>query len=1347
MALVSSSMADRSVGSLSREPSQERSRHTAVEVALRFHEERVVPDVTVFDESLLAGSHEGDVVEVLDMKGNRLHMFTIAPLSAETRRKLPNVQLSVLTGSCPLASYRTSRVVRVRWIARSRAEADLIMFFIKDINLTRAEMWYFPASLKNTCVFHERPIEFMKKTFTLSVQRMYKDGKSQKISYMGADTRAVFRSQSVKYLIFLQMSREMWYFDETGESYFNKVLNSFLPELFRRWREADTHHLISIIMFTSLDLDACADALPPGVRSTKTRDYFRIVVDRMKVSDWTEIMATLRREFVTFLKSVLVQENVAGDGAAQIVGAICPAVKGNILEAVNFAATQVSRDLLINDSQRTGMQTMILSPGTGLFDVEIDLLHRSTQNLMDGGLSVDFICLTRMPLHAVPLFRYRSADNDVLYCMPHWADVSYWNTPKQLDSGQWVPRCRIYEIQMMGVMENELSAISIDYLPASLADMDEAELGAWMNRYDNDVMTNPRPMAASNSSRGGYSNPLWTMIANPSNPTEEENLSAIMHGNWKHLYPRKTRNRAVKWRSLISPAALPVTTEAFPAPEDFYSEYTCQAYEIRLGQSAGADQLSMEDLLREMVSLRICCGYQIVIGAVVTQAEMLNPVSPLADGIVQDVSGRAVGVRMYFSLGNYIQRICCTSDQSVHVQLYRRRFDNPDLEFDLIYRPMIQTPHETEFHRREVRFNGTRRTESNWVNKDNLLAGNLSTLVENHKFYRSRFVLIPMEMQNGINTNRVSLFMPRQAGQAGGQPVVSMDAMSPEEIRLDALRKLNASFYRAQHLTAEEQRRLRSRKKAQTVPELKFYTGYLSAYISQLLESTGGSEAAELTEARDSLMSRPSERFTRDVKLAALAQDMQSERGIRLVDRRWHWKLHQHCFLGTDYVAWLLNNFKDIDTVEEAVEYGNELMKAGLFHHVEHRHSFLHGHYFYQINPEYSTAANHPPAKSGGWLSTIREAASGVANMNAGNVSMGPLMNTSAWDDTTPPPGPRSRAGSIKDADASLASTASVASPDLSLEEAENARSAVTETPRIELSTSLRINVDPGRKSFRNEIVMLHFDRLHNPESCYHLRLEWLNTTPKLIEEMIGQWSRMCERSGLKMVEVPVDEVCALKMTDPFASFSEISFAVDPCAIEYDDGVATTTDGRRNEYDEVEPHAVNPMFYHEQALLKLDYVLDTEAKDSFESIADVDITYSWGRPHFRHPQYVHKSGTTLVELNAETGTFTVTSNPLAATRMGVQSTSAAAVLVDPETIRREMVDFVANRPDELREFFASVRSKWLDRPGVAVPYSSPPQDSVLQAGPPAPPAPPPEPPAPEPPAHRDSYLYYDLRMF
>ncbi|GMF01353.1 unnamed protein product [Ambrosiozyma monospora] len=80
---------------------------------------------------------------------------------------------------------------------------------------------------------------------------------------------------------------------------------------------------------------------------------------------------------------------------------------------------------------------------------------------------------------------------------------------------------------------------------------------------------------------------------------------------------------------------------------------------------------------------------------------------------------------------------------------------------------------------------------------------------------------------------------------------------------------------------------------------------------------------------------------------------IQGEKGIEIKNRKWHLRTHNNCFVSMDLVNWLIENFQDIDTREEAVEYGNHLMDKGLIFHVESKHRFLDGHYFYAFSKNY----------------------------------------------------------------------------------------------------------------------------------------------------------------------------------------------------------------------------------------------------------------------------------------------------------------------------------------------------------------------------------------------------------
>lgn len=167
------------------------------------------------------------------------------------------------------------------------------------------------------------------------------------------------------------------------------------------------------------------------------------------------------------------------------------------------------------------------------------------------------------------------------------------------------------------------------------------------------------------------------------------------------------------------------------------------------------------------------------------------------------------------------------------------------------------------------------------------------------------------------------------------------------------------------------------------------------------------------------------------------------------------------------------------------------------------------------------------------------------------------------------------------------------------------------------LSRAVKFDVDPLGKSFRPEFITVHYDRVHNPEHCYHIRLQWLNTTNKFIEDSIIAWSRLCEKHGLKLVETPWKELCILPRLSPFHSFVDVKLSLNPWT---DPDLAD---------DEI--FSTNKYFYHSYFLKKLGYYLDNRST-SFFLRENIDIGYSWGVPSFRYAQFIHKSGFYIAEL-------------------------------------------------------------------------------------------------------------------
>ena len=430
-----------------------------------FHELRdSTEDVLIDGNGIPGGMQVGQVFEIhsLDEGSNKKLVFianqhnlrndqddteTIEGTKSKFPISLMSNPLQKLLDVPPRAYVSLKRVSKLETVT-----LDLVEIFIKDVNLARDAMWNFSASLVGTCTYIEQRLSFLGSRMGV-VRNIYRNGKNELSGYIGKDTKIIYRSESAKLTIFIQLSREMWHFEEDGEIMFHKLVNNLFPEIFRRWRERNTHHSITIVLFTSIDLtDIPWTHLVPGERPPQRRDFFRVVVDQVNNMHWDKIMADLRLEFANFKRDTLL--NLDDDGKFIIENGTLPAIKGNLLEAVNLGLTSINDRFRNTDLKHSLNHIMILTPGSGLFDVDYDLLLETSKKISSVDTSLDIICLSQPPLHVTPLFRYLK-DGKVCHCVPIWCDISFYQN-KLGQVSQWIPRCKIYELQMMGVMEMRL---------------------------------------------------------------------------------------------------------------------------------------------------------------------------------------------------------------------------------------------------------------------------------------------------------------------------------------------------------------------------------------------------------------------------------------------------------------------------------------------------------------------------------------------------------------------------------------------------------------------------------------------------------------------------------------------------------------------------------------------------------------------------------------------------------------------------------------------------------------------------------------------------------------------------
>ena len=1526
-----------------------------------------------------------------DVDLEKQYVFIYKPMDHDLLSKQPGLQVSLLQPIAQKFGVQKGTQVLVSTADEASCSASHVEIVFRDQYLARADMWrLISAELANTCIFRGQKIVFMG-TIKATIKTIFVEGKKSPSALFHCLTKPIFRSESARYVLFIQMSKEMWDFDAegSGEIMFDKVISGFLPELFRRWQELKVRHLVSIVLFTRMVYE---DTRDDGLMKTQktlagaistSRDFYRVVVSDMASGEWATILDQLKQEFLVFLRDISIQKPAIGDhlpldaGLAVastdlpshvIAGHPSAATGGNILEAINLASSQFSADYIDRDLDRTGVSVVVISPSAGMFEVDYHLLVTTTENLIDNGVGIDLVCLSKMPLHSVPLFRYCTPQNvfedaatksvtntkgegnplkdsfsdnvmtgaslgtykygkapskeaeveggskvaEWSYGIPHWVDISFWDSvpderggiknsasreklknKSSFDAPQhkaFVPRVRMYELQMMGVMENAISDISIPELPRSSASQviispnletpaftessrrnssvqspygsfrsshstsldqtsthsgspksylpsDKGGIGLlndWMDEYDDLVFRHPlvarkrsrrtktsktasrdrqshnnsrllpstfsgtqhipsshmkrsfdrdsflsqmmlerhasqkkdasrgslgsrsssikstaptsnltahqisfgprgfgasaskavastelstdhgaaslsrglkwrpsnvhtdhtsitpahaigsetpdslgpessdkrdsdlvissesesqkssRPIPIRNTtavriieskttqSRGqghlghpsgvelherlselqdlrdveqyaptlgthdvddAHSLPPalspnttlapWLTILNPSNPSKTTNSLASRLGRWHHVFPRPLRTSQIKWKSLCSPAAVPLTTEDIPTTDQLLEEYQASVYSVDIPDKMDLAE-TPRSLITELIAFRLSRGFQIIVGERLSKSvKMPSLFSKPFDMFDEQVLTEDCST-IFLSRGSTIHQITRVTDSKVEVkQLVRHKnlATTPLVEAEsAVYKPSIRSMLSEEYEIQEVSI-ALQRADFDWKFIDSFIVGNerpkAKDFVDNLRPWRARFVLIPAETPRSVR---------RQHN--------SFNEDDEEEVRLEGIRKLSQVWQRFRYVPPDERRfQPPSRNRKDTNPlDIMYQTRDPSAIVAAELENVAEGDAS----GRPVQLLPESDLYQRSTfKISALAETIQDEtKGVRMRDRRWHFRLHYNCFIGEELTTWLKNNFRDIDTRDEAVELGKDLMRSGMFKHVEGRHDFRDGNYFYQLADEYRAPRSEPR----GWFG--RSKASVPSTPVSENLPKDPPMTS------------RSRASS-----GSAGTSADASEP--------TTPTGKKQRLGVALSKSLLYDVDHRKRSYRSELINLHYDRLHNPDNCYHIRIEWMNTTPKLIKDTITSWATSVDRFGLRLVEVPIGEASSISSMHPFRSPYRIKLKLQPPAKQPPSYFDSTN---------FFPQQTHRKHYYQKALLKrFEFVLDFEAAADFPR--DVDVTFSWGKPDYRYSQYIHRSGRLIAQITDE-GDFLLLANRL-----------------------------------------------------------------------------------------------------
>ncbi len=230
----------------------------------------------------------------------------------------------------------------------------------------------------------------------------------------------VYRSLSAKATLFIQVCRELWEFAGDGERYNEKIVHSFLPALFTKWRDAGTTHIVTIVLISRVfydesEVDYAAGPLRRDEDSRWYKDFFKVITDLEIIHDWKATLITLKDSFWAFQRDILLAHHYHRAGVTssletpdnvRLVGRISYAHDGPVLEALNLSFNPMETHYIDRSLSLTGSATIIITPGTGYYRVSKQLLRLTTTRILDQGFAIDLVSLNKPPLHQSPIFSF-----------------------------------------------------------------------------------------------------------------------------------------------------------------------------------------------------------------------------------------------------------------------------------------------------------------------------------------------------------------------------------------------------------------------------------------------------------------------------------------------------------------------------------------------------------------------------------------------------------------------------------------------------------------------------------------------------------------------------------------------------------------------------------------------------------------------------------------------------------------------------------------------------------------------------------------------------------------------------
>ncbi|XP_041456037.1 GATOR complex protein DEPDC5-like isoform X1 [Lytechinus variegatus] len=1182
-----------------------------------FREEHVIINPNDFPSIKI-----GDFLEIFHPDDKQSHLLVqVQTLSVELPQK---GVVSVEQGVASLFQLRAYQTVQVRRVEPDSQDValDLVELVFKDQYISRSDMWRLKNSLVKSCLHIQQKVE--KCGIRAQVQDLWSRGGTVACGVVTRDTRLAFRSATAMVYLFIQMSSEMWDFDTCGDLYMEKAVNGFLIELFTRWKEKNSNHELSIVLFSRTYFEADSfDKFPAEMRPRLHvhengrfyEDYYRVFAQNERRDDWLQVLAPLKATMLRYAKDIKDWQRHAG---CTIKGENSNACQGNLLEALNLSLNVFDNHYMNRNFDRTGQLVNIITPGAGVFEVDRTLCKLTEQRMIDYGIGSDVVCLAEQPLHPVPLLKFLDSLNKNAPCkdkynIPHWLNYSFYLSPSQKrryqstqtsfisrlrlpdrvdEDSPWAPNSysalpkvpssgRFHSDSSRSTLSSEGScgdfrtnerdddededekfdrhdsklfqrgrrrmskvhSLNNPFCPDTLSVILTADRRRWTHAFphgpngemiqlhhrhlvkvpsDQDILDpTPTHTPSEGVSASSSGSSLNGASANPS--------SDIRHGRWVQVDTRRRRGcvwgitgeqawtpflqSGMDWKSMTFTACFPITTDFYPLNQALDSDYQERPYTICLEEEDDepTNNSNVNKVFQELISQRLIQDFQLVVLPQQEQAGLAQrnrKDQPLVTDQSKDMC--------VLSYANAFHKLTLNADTNdIEVVLYTARKSSPSPK--LAYTYSLWPLHKDAYEMAHTRMYHKPVENDRWNYRDSYISfGGMASregfeLQECVKFWRSRFVLLP--------SHSSTLRQMSERGYQGNLDVYrSEEALSKYHLLVEGfLRFFEGLNRRRTRLNVPPASGSKSQRISQgDLGQSATSPGYRK--ITQSGTSTPTSHHSSLTLTTGSLHSllsgvvasrkedpssepgspkSPDKRDGKPHQASSFASVVKAMRdpstGLGFIGGD-HRGLPSDCFTTAEAVSWIRKTFIDQPNHEQAVTFLQEMLNDGYIYSVfssRGAKQIIYGYYIYSLHDNQSESQ--------------------------GNSSK-PVIGQPLYD--------------IPPQQEWFQAACTVAQDKQDIPERPDGPGLCL-LPVYKSIVLEMWNTDLDHM----EYCQASFHSNYQPDHAFDMELQWLTSTPGLLNDLIMNWLRRAQSSGFHLIPSHVDPFCFWEdISDPLCS-------------------------------------------------------------------------------------------------------------------------------------------------------------------------------------------------------------------